>query len=137
MFSRTYWICYFPFRQAGGIHSDKRSLFGRLLAPLDTLYLRVLLSSRRQLLKSCLQAWACLSSRRLAATFARRKTEIPTKRPDGLASVFASDPTKQQQWSVFVEEVAVNPGALTDVVEALAAFLLPHAEKASDLKAKR
>jgi hypothetical protein len=38
---------------------------------------------------------------------------------------------------VFVEEVAVNPGALTDVVEALAAFLLPHAEKASDLKAKR
>jgi predicted nucleotidyltransferase component of viral defense system len=66
----------------------------------------------------------------IAATFARRKTEIPTERPDGLTSAFASDPTKQQQWAAFVEEVAVHPGPLVDVVEALAAFLLPHAEKA-------
>src|SRR5882672_6531223 len=73
----------------------------------------------------------------IAATFARRKTEIPTERPDGLTSAFASDPTKQQQWNGFVEEVAVNPGPLVDVVEALAAFLLPHAEKARNLHAKR
>jgi len=73
----------------------------------------------------------------IAATFARRKTEIPTERPDGLTSAFASDPTKQQQWAGFVEEVAVNPGPLVDVVEALAAFLLPHAEKARNLHAKR
>jgi len=73
----------------------------------------------------------------IAATFARRKTEIPTERPDGLTLAFASDPTKQQQWNGFVEEVAVNPGPLVDVVEALAAFLLPHAEKARNLHAKR
>jgi predicted nucleotidyltransferase component of viral defense system len=76
-------------------------------------------------------------ARAIAATFARRKTEIPTERPDGLTLAFASDPTKQQQWNGFVEEVAVNPGPLVDVVEALAAFLLPHAEKARNLHAKR
>jgi predicted nucleotidyltransferase component of viral defense system len=74
---------------------------------------------------------------RLAQAIARRKTEIPTERPDGLTLAFASDPTKQQQWNGFVEEVAVNPGPLVDVVEALAAFLLPHAEKARNLHAKR
>jgi predicted nucleotidyltransferase component of viral defense system len=70
----------------------------------------------------------------IAATFARRKTEIPTERPDGLTSAFASDPTKQQQWTAFVEEVAVNPGSLADVVEILATFLMAHAEKANNLK---
>jgi Nucleotidyl transferase AbiEii toxin, Type IV TA system len=73
----------------------------------------------------------------IAATFARRKTEIPTERPDGLTSTFTSDPTKQQQWTGFVEEVAVNPGSLADVVEALASFLMPHAEKARNLPSKR
>ena len=73
----------------------------------------------------------------IAATFARRKTEIPTERPDGLTSAFAGDPTKQQQWAAFVQEVAVNPGSLADVVEALASFLLPHADKARNLQAER
>ena len=68
---------------------------------------------------------------------ARRKTEIPTKRPDGLTSAFASDLTKQQQLAAFVEEVAVNPGPPVYVIEALASFLLPHAEKARNLHMKR
>ncbi len=70
----------------------------------------------------------------IAATFARRKTEIPTGLPDGLTSAFANDPARQQQWTEFVKEVAVDPGSLPDVVETLAAFLLPHAEKARNLK---
>ena len=57
-------------------------------------------------------------------------TEIPAERPDGLTSAFASDPTKQQQWSAFVEEVAVNPGTLAQTVENVAAFLMPHAAAA-------
>jgi predicted nucleotidyltransferase component of viral defense system len=73
----------------------------------------------------------------IAATFARRKTDIPAERPDGLTSAFASDPTKQQQWTAFVEGVAVNPGPLTDVVENLATFLMRHAEKARSLPAKK
>jgi predicted nucleotidyltransferase component of viral defense system len=76
-------------------------------------------------------------ARAIAATFARRTTEIPTELPDGLTSTFASDPTKRQQWAVFVEEVSVNPGDLNDVVDALSLFLLPHAEKARKLQAKQ
>jgi hypothetical protein len=66
----------------------------------------------------------------IAATFARRKTEIPTERPDGLTAAFANDPTKQQQWAGFVGEVAVNPGTLPEMTEDLSAFLMPHAEAA-------
>jgi predicted nucleotidyltransferase component of viral defense system len=73
-------------------------------------------------------------ARAIAATFVRRKTEIPTERPDGLTSAFASDPTKQQQWTGFLEEVAMNPGSLADVVESLASFLMPHTEKAKNFR---
>lgn len=73
----------------------------------------------------------------IAATFARRKTAIPTERPDGLTSSFARDPAKQQQWAAFVQEVAVNPGPLTDVLETLATFLMAHAGKARSLPAKK
>jgi predicted nucleotidyltransferase component of viral defense system len=66
----------------------------------------------------------------IAATFARRKTEIPAERPDGLTAAFATDPTKQKQWAGFVEEVAVNPGTLPEMIEDLSAFLMPHAEAA-------
>jgi len=69
-------------------------------------------------------------ARAIAATFARRKTDIPTERPDGLTPAFASDLTKQQQWAAFVEEVAVNPGTLLEIIEDLSAFLMPHAEAA-------
>jgi predicted nucleotidyltransferase component of viral defense system len=69
-------------------------------------------------------------ARAIAATFARRKTEIPTERPDGLTPAFANDPTKQQQWAGFVEELAVNPGTLAAVIEDVAAFLMPHAAAA-------
>ena len=44
--------------------------------------------------------------------------------------LLSSDPTKQQQWAAFVEEVAINPGTLADVVEGLAVFLTPHAAAA-------
>jgi predicted nucleotidyltransferase component of viral defense system len=69
-------------------------------------------------------------ARAVAATFARRKTEIPADRPDALTPAFAEDPTKQQQWSAFVKDVAVTPASLAEVIEDLAAFLMPHAEEA-------
>jgi hypothetical protein len=72
----------------------------------------------------------------IAATFARRKTEIPTEKPDGLTAAFANDPTKQRQWVSFVEELAANPGTLAHVIEDVAAFLMPHAEKAKKLQTK-
>ncbi|WP_445219879.1 nucleotidyl transferase AbiEii/AbiGii toxin family protein [Bradyrhizobium sp. Pa8] len=73
-------------------------------------------------------------ARAIRATFDRRKTEIPTERPDALSEAFANDPTKIQQWTAFIQDVAVDPGPLAGVVEALATFLMPHAEKARNLK---
>ncbi|WP_065755762.1 nucleotidyl transferase AbiEii/AbiGii toxin family protein [Bradyrhizobium paxllaeri] len=73
-------------------------------------------------------------ARAIEATFARRKTEIPADRPDALTKAYADDPTKVQQWTVFIQDVAVDPDPLPGVVETLATFLMPHAEKARNLK---
>jgi predicted nucleotidyltransferase component of viral defense system len=70
----------------------------------------------------------------IAGTFSRRKTDIPTELPDGLTPAFANDRAKQQQWTEFVGEVAVNPGTLPEIIEGLSAFLMPHAETARKLK---
>jgi predicted nucleotidyltransferase component of viral defense system len=72
-------------------------------------------------------------ARGIAATFARRDTEIPAERPDALTRAFADDPLKQRQWDAFVSDVAFQPGTLVSVVEALAEFLMPHAAAARAL----
>src|SRR5216684_4613882 len=66
-------------------------------------------------------------ARAIAATFARRKTEIPSEPPDALTPVFAADPAKIQQWNSFAADVSFQPGSIADVVRDLAAFLMPHA----------
>lgn len=73
-------------------------------------------------------------ARAVRATFDRRKTQIPTERPDALSGTFAKDPTKIQQWTAFIRDVAIDPGPLNGVVETLAIFLTPHTEKARNLK---
>ena len=72
-------------------------------------------------------------SRAICATFDRRKTPIPAEVPDCLTPAFANDPAKQQQWTSFVADVAMRPGALAEVVSDLAAFLLPQAAAARAL----
>jgi len=79
-------------------------------------------------------------TRAIAATFARRKTDIPVERPDGLTAAFAEDPDKKEQWAAFVKEVVISPGSLTIVVDDLAKFLMPHAARARllpDVKASQ
>jgi hypothetical protein len=68
--------------------------------------------------------------RAIAATFARRKTDIPSELPDALTPAFAEDAAKMQQWNSFAEDVAFQPGSLAEVVKELAAFLMPYAAKA-------
>jgi hypothetical protein len=68
--------------------------------------------------------------RAMAATFARRKTEIPSELPDALTPAFAADAMKVQQWNTFAADVAFEPGTLVEVVKDLAAFLMPHARAA-------
>lgn len=72
-------------------------------------------------------------ARAIAATFMRRETQIPESLPDALTPAFAADEQKQRQWRAFVEDVAHNPGDLTDVVGDIAAFLMPHAASAARL----
>jgi hypothetical protein len=48
--------------------------------------------------------------RAIAATFARRNTAIPAEPPDALTPSFAADQSKQAQWYVFVQDVAIDPG---------------------------
>lgn len=72
-------------------------------------------------------------ARAIAATFARRGTEIPVEPPDALSPAFAADEQKQRQWRVFVEDVALDPGDLSNVVQSLAGFLMRHAAAASGM----
>ena len=72
-------------------------------------------------------------ARAIKATFARRKTEIPMERPDALTAAFATDPTKARQWAAFIQDVAIDPGGLSEVIEALTTFLMSHAARARNL----
>lgn len=69
-------------------------------------------------------------ARAIAATFARRGTDIPTELPDALSPAFAADEQKRRQWRVFVADVALDPGELAEVLDQLTAFLMPHAANA-------
>jgi predicted nucleotidyltransferase component of viral defense system len=73
-------------------------------------------------------------ARAIKATFDRRKTDIPTGPPDALTTTYANDQSKVKQWAAFVQDVAIDPGPLADVVAALDAFLMPHAAKARNPK---
>jgi predicted nucleotidyltransferase component of viral defense system len=76
-------------------------------------------------------------ARAIAATFARRNTEIPSEPPDALTPAFTQDPAKIQQWNSFVDDAAFQPGSLAEVIRGLAAFLMPHAAAARVLDAAR
>lgn len=73
-------------------------------------------------------------ARAIKATFARRKTEIPTALPDAFTPAFTEDGGKKDQWAAFTKQVAVDPGPLTDVAKTLAEFLMPRAKEARALK---
>ena len=69
-------------------------------------------------------------ARAIAATFARRETQIPEDLPDALTLAFAADEQKQRQWRAFVKDVAHDPGDLADVIRDIAVFVMPHAAAA-------
>jgi predicted nucleotidyltransferase component of viral defense system len=72
-------------------------------------------------------------ARAIAATFARRKIDIPSELPDALSAGFANDAQKVQQWNSFIAEVAHQPGTLADVIKDLSSFLTLHAAQARRL----
>jgi hypothetical protein len=74
-------------------------------------------------------------ARAIAATFARRRTEIPVEPPDALSVAFAADPLKLRQWDAFAVDITIQPDSLARVIEDLAAFLMPHAAEARKIGA--
>ena len=74
-------------------------------------------------------------ARAIAATFARRKTDIPTEPPIGLTKAFADDRAKQQQWKSFADAIGAELPPLGGVIEELAEFLMPYAVAAATSKA--
>lgn len=66
-------------------------------------------------------------ARAIASTFERRETDIPAELPDALTPAFAEDEQKQRQWNAFLENVALHPGSLPDVIAGVAGFIMPHA----------
>ena len=92
-------------------------------------------------LKDYYDVWALIQLRKfeddrlvcaIAATFERRRTALPADEPDALSPSFAADPAKQRQWAAFVRDVALEPGSLPEIVEALSTFLLPLARAAGE-----
>jgi predicted nucleotidyltransferase component of viral defense system len=63
----------------------------------------------------------------IEATFARRKTQLPTEAPLALTQAFANDAAKQTQWKAFLRKNALLVDDLTfpDIITALHAFLMP------------
>jgi len=63
----------------------------------------------------------------IEATFARRKTPLPTEAPLALTLTFANDAAKQTQWKAFLRKNALSVDDLTfpDIITALHDFLMP------------
>lgn len=65
-------------------------------------------------------------ARAIAATFARRKTDVPDAPPRALTPEFASEPAKQTQWAAFAADIVAAPQTLAQVCADLSDFLAPH-----------
>ncbi len=66
-------------------------------------------------------------SRALAATFLRRKSDLPATVPTGLSEEFLSDSAKRTQWAAFIRRtpLSVVEDDLAKVVRTLSRFLMP------------
>ncbi len=61
----------------------------------------------------------------IAATFARRRVDVPPDEPVGLSVAFAEAPAKQSQWNAFLNRSRLpdDPGGLPGVVEVIRRFV--------------
>jgi len=70
----------------------------------------------------------------IRATFARRKTPVPTAPPLALTTEFGTDKGKMTQWAAFLKKGKLDVGGATlvEVCDFLAGFLLPPAQAVAD-----
>lgn len=69
----------------------------------------------------------------IAATFQRRKTEIPAETPDAFTDTFVNDAAKRRQWGAFIRNMTIEPAAFEAIVSDIAGFLMPIALRARAL----
>ncbi|MHB8447761.1 MAG: nucleotidyl transferase AbiEii/AbiGii toxin family protein [Rudaea sp.] len=62
---------------------------------------------------------ASVLAKAIAATFARRQTDLPADWPTGLTPEFATDKVKQTQWRAFIRKNSLTVPALSEIVDAL------------------
>ena len=75
--------------------------------------------------------------RALRATFARRKTPLPTGIPTALTDAFAGDPAKNAQWAAFSRKLGADKkGDLPSVLDTVSRFVLRPLEAASSKDAE-
>jgi predicted nucleotidyltransferase component of viral defense system len=65
----------------------------------------------------------------IAATFKRRRTDVPKDRPPGLSAAFVEDETKQRQWRAYAESVELKGVSLADVVETVWTLVGPSCQR--------
>jgi hypothetical protein len=70
----------------------------------------------------------------IAATFARRGTEIPTDRPPGLSEEMTQDGTKQSQWATYAESIDLEKVSLEEVIETIWSMVGPACKRISQSK---
>jgi hypothetical protein len=73
----------------------------------------------------------------IAATFARRQTEIPLSPPDAFTPEFFRDTGKLQQWSAFVRDLSTEIPSLEAVIAGISKFIGPATIKARTMLHKK
>ena len=67
----------------------------------------------------------------IAATFARRRTSLPTERPLALTQGFSGDAAKLRQWQAFLNKNRIEAASLGDTVALLDDLLWPPTQVAA------
>ncbi len=68
-----------------------------------------------------------LLARAIRATFEHRTMALPAETPIALTNQFASNPTKQAQWSAFLDKIDIDKNTLelSEAVSVISAFIMP------------
>jgi predicted nucleotidyltransferase component of viral defense system len=99
----------------------------------ETFHAMLVLGRANSRMKDYYDVWTLMSTfepapermrRAIAATFARRKTEIPASVPDGLSDDFSADAGKQRQWNAFARTLSGQVSELGQVVHELRKSLI-------------
>lgn len=73
----------------------------------------------------------------IAATFARRQTDLPVALPDAFTPEFFRDADKLQQWSAFVRDLSTDVPSLDAVIADISKFIEPATTEARTMLPKK